>query len=128
MIVEIKPSSADELRRYLPGEKIEDIKNKTKTGLAIYTGNDDLCGVAVYSIAGPLFQEEGNNLYLEDLVNPWKSKVRDYDKDGNAYTRQKTKGADPGGLIRMELRDFIRTFHNFSSIYAKNDNTTLSGV
>ena len=68
MIVEIIPSSADNFRLYLSEEKTDGIKNKTKTGLSIYTGNNVLCGVAVYSLAGPLFHEEGMNLYLEDII------------------------------------------------------------
>ena len=68
MIVEITPSSADSYKRYLSGEKIEDIKNKTKIGLSIYTGKDVLGGAAVYSMTESLFDEEGKNLYLEDII------------------------------------------------------------
>ncbi len=46
------------------------------------------------------------------IVNPWKDKIRQYDKEGNPYAVVNDKNAKiaTGGAYKMELRDYITTF------------------
>ena len=68
MINTIYSKDAEQFIPNLPQDKIEAIKNKTKTGLSLYTGEGKLCGVVVYSLVGSLFEEPGENIFLEDIV------------------------------------------------------------
>jgi hypothetical protein len=50
------------------------------------------------------------------IVNPWKDKIRQYDKDGNPYemVNDKDKKIATGGAYKMELRDYLTTFSNLA--------------